>query len=200
MTALMYCIKQWLVHGNADTSQLHINPEPHQESIFNAINIQSQIGWDQFFKGRIASEWGNLQDAHFTEQRQSRTHNLKKYHDRQWWTSNLIKQIIYVALNAWQMRNDKLHSNNKTAEHYQKRKELLDEVKAWYDKESTFDDHNHQRLFSKTYLDRKNSTNAQLQLWTRAVSSTYHYITCQPNYKSQVPIHNFVQCNDPSRN
>ena len=29
----------------------------------------------------------------------------------EWWASNLIKHIIYFALNEWQKRNERLHDN-----------------------------------------------------------------------------------------
>ncbi len=98
------------------------------------------------------------------------------------------------------MRNDKLHSHKETEDYATTRNQLLDEVKDWYDKEGSFDDESHKRHLNKTYLDRKNSTNTQLRLWTQAVSSTYQYMSQQPHFKKQVPIHNFVQRDDPSQN
>ena len=199
-TALMHCITQWLVHGNDDTSQLNITQEASSNKIQTAILAQSRIGWDHLFKGRLAKQWGDIQHDYYSNIRKSSSHNLKKYHDREWWTSTFIKQIVYIALNAWQMRNDRLHQNKETSAYQTTRNSLLAEVKEWYDKEGQFDDLSHKRHFSKTYLDRKNSTNAQLQLWTRAVSSTYNYMTRQPHFKPQAPILSFVHRDDPSQN
>ena len=155
-TTLMHCIREWLQFGNEpNTNDLDISNERNYQTIMQAIEAQSEIGWDQFFKGRIALQWGDIQQKHYDYERSQPSHNLKKYHDRQWWTANIIKQIVYVALNAWQIRNDKLHEDKKKNKYNAERDELLNDVKKWYDCEGEFDDNDHYRYFSKSYIDRK---------------------------------------------
>ena len=104
----MHCIREWLQFGNTpNTNDLNISNTRNYQTIMQAIEAQSEIGWDQIFKGRIALQWGNIQQQHYDYERSQSSHNLKKYHDRQWWTANIIKQIVYIALNAWQIHNDK---------------------------------------------------------------------------------------------
>ena len=177
----MHCIREWLQFGNEpNTNDLNISNERNYQTIMQAIEAQSKIGWDQFFKGRIALQWGDIQQKHYDYERSQPANNLKKYHDRQWWTANIIKQIVYVALNVWQIRNDKLHEDKKKNKYNAERDELLNDVKKWYDCEGEFGDNDHNRHFSKSYIDRKNSTNAALKIWTRAVKSTYMYMKKQP--------------------
>ena len=102
--------------------------------------------------------------------------------------ANIIKQIVYIALNAWQIRNDKLHEDKKKNKYTAERDELLNDVKKWYDCEGEFGDNDHYRHFSKSYIDRKNSTNTALQIWTQAVQSTYTYMKKQLKYKNQARI------------
>ena len=91
-TTLMHCIKEWLQFGNQpNTNNLNINSEHNSTQIMQAVEAQSEIGWDQFFKGRIALQWGDIQQKHYDNERSHKSHNLKKYHDRQWWTANIIK-------------------------------------------------------------------------------------------------------------
>jgi hypothetical protein len=199
-TAILHCIHQWLVSDESpDMSTLHIDNEHNADQVRDAIASQSRIGWDQFFKGRFSKKWSSIQDDYFDELRQQKNHSLKPHHDGEWWASNLIKHVIYVALNAWQMRNDKLHQNKEKNSYNKDRERLLNELRKWYDREGEFYGSNHQRHFSKSYLEQINSTNAQLQTWTRAVSSTHSYMKKQKNYLNQVPITNFVHRDDPSQ-
>ena len=94
-TALMHCIREWLQFGNQpNTNGLNISNERNSQTIMQAIAAQSEIRWDQFFKGPIALQWGDIQQQHYDYERSQTSHNLKKYHDRQWWTANIIKQIV----------------------------------------------------------------------------------------------------------
>ena len=163
-TTLMHCIKEWLQFGNQpNTNNLNINNEHNSTQIMQAVEAQSEIRWDHFFKGRIALQWGDIQQQHYDNERSQKSHNLKKYYDRQWWTTNIIKQIVYIALNAWQIRNDKLHEDKKKNTYNIKQTELLSKV------DGEFGNNDHYRHFSKTYIGRKNSTNAALRIWTRSV-------------------------------
>ena len=190
MTSLMHCIQQWLQFGyhQPNLENLHIQHEANHTLIMSAINTQSIIGWNHFFKGRLASAWGEIQARHYTHAREQPNNTIKKYHDRDWWTSNLIKQIVYIALNAWQIRNDKLHEDKKQDEYNTERRLLHDQIKLWYDREGEFGDNDHARHFNRTYNDRKNSTNAELRQWTRAIQSTYTYMKKQTEYKNQARI------------
>ena len=193
-TTLMHCIREWLQFGHSQPNLdfLNIANEPNSTELHHAIAAQSDIGWDQFFKGRIATNWGTIQQRHYDVARSQPKSNLKKYHDKEWWTANVIKQVVYIALNAWQIRNDKLHENKKRDDYNVERERLHALVQTWYDREGEFGDGDHRRHFNKSYLDRKNSTNTALQQWTRAISSTYTYMKKQDTYIHQAKITNFL--------
>ena len=192
-TSLMHCIQEWLQLGHQQPNlvNLHTHRETNHSQIQSAIETQSTIGWNHFFKGLLAKQWGDIQGQYYITERSQPHHQLKKYHDKAWWTANMIKQTVYIALNAWQIRNDKLHENKKQDEYNTERDRLLTLVKTWYDLEGEFGDTDQRRHFSKSYLDRKNSTNTALQQWTRAISSTYTYMKKQETYIHQAHITNY---------
>ena len=99
---IMHCITLWLQFGKQpDMTDINIENESNAEQVTHAVQDQSKIGWDQFLKGRISKHWGDIQQIHYDKERSAPSHNLKKYHDQVWWTANIIKQTVYIALNAW---------------------------------------------------------------------------------------------------
>lgn len=79
------------------TSNFDIIGKHNENEINQAIQAQSEIGWDQFFKGRISKKWGDIQQAYYDRKWYKSSCHLKNYHDRQWWTVYMIKQIVYLA-------------------------------------------------------------------------------------------------------
>lgn len=93
--------------------------------------------------------------------------------------------IAYIRI-----KEDQIQQRTRTTPHR--------DIKKWYNYEGIFGDNDHRRHFSKTYLDRNNSTNAQLQIWTRrAVHSTYQYMNRKEKSQKQALITTFVHRDDP---
>ena len=91
---------EWIEGG--ELTHLDIRDEDGGMSVQTAIVKQDKIGWDQFFKGRLSREWQVIQD-HEYERLKQKGEEIPKYKIGMWWTTRLIRLIIYFALNEWQV-------------------------------------------------------------------------------------------------
>jgi hypothetical protein len=87
-------LQGWLGTGDTNTTAF-------SESIQQALDQQSRLGWDQFLRGRIGLKWAQLRSQHFLE--------LKLRHTGQKWASLLIMAIWDFTWSMWDNRNDILH-------------------------------------------------------------------------------------------
>ena len=95
--------------------RINVREEEGGMRVQKAVDEQDEIGWDQFFKGRMSKEWQIIQG----EEYQTLSNQGEKILNHQtglWWKTRIIRLIIYFALNEWQVRNDTLHKmKDKTA-------------------------------------------------------------------------------------
>ena len=80
-----------------------------------ALTEQQQIRWHNFFKGRISQTWTDIQQREYSRQSQHRIDTneepVPKHYSGTWWAANLIKQVVFMSLTLWQIRNDALHAD-----------------------------------------------------------------------------------------
>ena len=111
---IITAIKEWLEKG---TLELHWNfPQDEDHAgLTQALVEQQQIGWHNFFNGRISQTWTAMQQSEYSKQSQHRINNnddpLPKHYSGNWWAANLIKQVVFLSLNLWQIRNDALDAD-----------------------------------------------------------------------------------------
>jgi hypothetical protein len=67
-----------------------------------AASAQDVIGWQNFMEGKIAKEWGQLQDHHYVHLQSKCTV------DR--WTSGLVSQLLELMHGMWTHWNKTLHA------------------------------------------------------------------------------------------
>ena len=84
-------LSDWSFHNERDAMLLD-----------TLVQEQEAIGWENFFKGRISKTWSLIQDKHFTS---LDLPDCQAYKTGTWWASNVIRQLIYLSLNTWQIRN-----------------------------------------------------------------------------------------------
>ena len=111
-------MREWI---NGDTQLWDITEEHDSEDVNKAIKEQDTIGWEQFFRGRLSKEIGQIQDREY-EILRSKDPTLQKHFTGTWWTSHLIRLIIYFSLNEWQTRNDTLHNDRIQSEREERKK------------------------------------------------------------------------------
>jgi hypothetical protein len=63
----------------------------------DAIQHQDDIGWDNFFEGRIAKDWEQAQEAYYKWCRSRKSARR--------WTTALIQKLWNVAWDLWEQRN-----------------------------------------------------------------------------------------------
>jgi len=122
-----------------------------------ALAEQQQIGWHNFFKGRISQTWTAIQQSEYSRQIQHRINTnddpLPKHYFGNWWTANLIKQVVFMSLNLWQIRNDALHADQIMTDYNTQRRLLQTKTATWNDKEKEFEAED-SKYFHQPYLER----------------------------------------------
>jgi len=85
-----------------------------------AFNAQSRIGWDQFFRGRIAKDW-QIPIARFYEERQPGDSFTPEQ-----WMRTVIQELWTFSITVWNQRNTELHGLNGFISAERLRKETAD--------------------------------------------------------------------------
>jgi hypothetical protein len=67
-----------------------------------AIDIQTDIGWENFFEGCVAKEWEHIQIIYY-EWCQSKKSGRR-------WTTALIQKLCDIAWDLWEYRNGIIHA------------------------------------------------------------------------------------------
>ena len=168
---LMTAIRAWIDETEIETS-FDTLPELQEWGIQDALTEQTQIGWNNFFKGCITKAFGNIQmkayhaDPHITQ--------VPSHYSAIWWTSRLIKEMIYLSLNVWQHRNRHLHNSQTAASELLERTDALKRKGIWYEMKHMFplDDPIH---FHQSYLERCMDTTKQIRLWLQKITDLYKY-------------------------
>ena len=145
--------------------------ERDEASLRAIVDDQEEIGWSNFFKGRMAKEWGVVQGQYYN------TLDLPEsqaYKTGVWWTANLIRQITYFSLNQWQIRNDFLHKEKVETVYNQERSELRKRMRWWYRQESKMS-RAMKKYFKKTFLERGKECNQNLACWIDTLEAHYKY-------------------------
>ena len=57
-------------------------------------------------KGQIATEWRDIQMTYYEDYYDE----VPTYISAMWWASELIQQLLYFSLAAWQHQNNYLHN------------------------------------------------------------------------------------------
>jgi len=112
----MYGLSSWLDNDPYDGSEPHIQwPPPnfpyhptHHADIQQAFELQSEIGWDEFLRGRICTDWGKIVHQYY------RNMNLGAYRNQSTWETRIISTTWRIFLSTWQKRNELLHGADDT--------------------------------------------------------------------------------------
>ena len=99
---------------------------------------------------------------------------VPKHISATWWASELIRQLLYFSLAAWQHRNNYLHN---TLEQERKVKDCIEAVESMaqlYDKEHEFSA-NDKAHFSRSFMEQSTDTTAQIRLWLGKIIDIHKY-------------------------
>jgi len=167
MIIILKAMREWLNEGILEIEWEYPEDLDH-EGCTQALAEQQLIGWNNFFKGRISKTWTEIQQREYSRQSQhridSKVEPLPKHYSGNWWAANLIKQVVFMSLNLWQIRNDALHSDKILNDYNEQRRILLTQLATWYDKENDFEPED-KKYFHRPYLERQTDPNYAIQAW-----------------------------------
>ena len=161
-------MKAWLKDGTFLEIDWNFPEDDDHAGLTQALAEQQQIGWHNFFKGRISKTWTTIQQREYSRQSQHRIDTndepLPKHYSGTWWAANLIKQVVFMSLNLWQIRNDALHADKIMTDYNTQCRLLQTQTATWYDKENEFEG-DVSKYFHRPYLERITDPNHLLQKW-----------------------------------
>lgn len=165
----------------------------YREALEHAIQAQNFIGWLNMLKGRIAQEWGDIQMQYYEELYND---DMPKHLLATWWSSELIRQLLYFGLAIWQHRNNYLHDSIEKAQKIQDRTTAVEEMAQWYERANEFPKED-KINFSHSFLEQCTDTTAQILLWLGKIVDIHNTI-CKRHSEvilprvSKSPISNFT--------
>ena len=124
-------------------------------------------------KGRISQAFGRIQMKAYEKDDRMES-SIPAHFSATWWTAGLIKEIIYLSLNAWQQRIRFLHEHETMTQEVCNRTEALQEVADWYDKKHMFPSAD-QVHFHRSFLGRCSNSTKQVCLWLQKILDLYEY-------------------------
>ena len=114
--AIQYGIQKWIEqndHGNSPPainwppSTFDYNPIDHRH-IESAFNMQCTIGWDEFMRGRICKQWGDIIAQHYYRTAAPSNQN------RATWEQRILRNIWEIFDLTWSARNNLIHGIDQT--------------------------------------------------------------------------------------
>ena len=164
-------IMSWMQTGE-HVDLWELQDSSYKEDLEAAIQAQNFIGWANMLKGRIATDWGNLQMKYYTEFYDD--DDIPKYLNATWWASEFIRNLLYFSLATWQHRNTFLHESLKKQQKVHDRLEAVEEMAKWYERAHEFPDED-KLNFSRSFIERCTDTTAQIRLWLGKIVDIYKY-------------------------
>jgi len=160
--------------------QVHYRSPPFLDQ---AIREQNLIGWDLTVKGLLSKRWGTIQDEEYDRIRERE--KLEVWYTGDWWSKNLIKHIIFWALNEWQLRNDCLHKEKEQRRKDDQRREYHEEISNLYQQQEDKPIARVKRYFRIPLIDRLQHNPARQKQWIGTIRSLLDKVAMQ-NSKNKV--------------
>ena len=152
--------------------RINVREEEGGMRVQKAVDEQDEIGWDQFFKGRLSKEWQIIQDEEY-QILSNKGEKVLRHQTGLWWTARMIRLIIYFALDEWQVRNDTLHETKDKTAREATRNRLKMIVTKMYDIHEQADHPALRRYFKRPYLETITKPTTRLEHWLTAVITLY---------------------------
>ena len=110
------CMDAWLTRQRMAPPSLQIPDDPILQAITTAFHSQSNIGWDQFFRGHIVTDWKSAIGIYYHERRPGTA-----FTPDQWMRT--IDALWKFSMTLWRQRNASLHGENSVLSQEKIRKE-----------------------------------------------------------------------------
>ena len=147
------------------------------EVIKKLIEDQNKIGWMNLFKGRLTKLFREVQDRYYREKNKKLEElgmrQLGKGYQASIWIKGMIKQIVFYALNMWQLRNEVVHEGSDMKKLKKKRDETHRNIIKWYEKKDMmgkeFDYLYKEPLITRCLRSQRNN-----EAWLRTIELEYN--------------------------
>ena len=130
-----------------------------------ALQEQNEIGWTNFYKGRISKKWEQVQQSHYNRIKP------KKADTNRWATAN-ISAMWQGFLLMWEDRNDDQHGRDNIETAVKERELLLQKVHQLYNQKESIDPED-RRLYHKPAAQWEEETNKIIREWIK-IAKTSH--------------------------
>jgi hypothetical protein len=157
---LCECMQRWVSRHPITRPTWPLPLEPIHRLLTKAYVAQTRIGWDQFFRGRVALPWKDAIAAYYKERRPGKMFSPEQ------WLRTTVDALWHFSLTLWRQRCHELHGHNSVLSKEAKRQESLARATAIY--HETYDHNNtpaHQ-LLHRTPV-------AHMITWTRQHLDAY---------------------------
>jgi hypothetical protein len=119
-------INSWLTRTRIEPPAWQQPEDPLEMALSQAFNKQRCIGWDQFLRGRIASDWRCAIELHYCDTTPG------EYFTPDTWMRTTINAIWTLAMTLWRQRCTTYHGENGTRTKEQCRKATAIEATTVY--------------------------------------------------------------------
>jgi hypothetical protein len=126
-------------------------------SVQRAITAQNKMGWNNFYRGRIALEW-------LTAQQEQYEGKYKPKQDTEQWATNIINTIWHGFLTLWESRKEDQHGRDLIQQKEKEREILLRRTRKLYEKIEQYDEQD-KRYFKEPIEHWEQATNKNIQEW-----------------------------------
>ena len=107
-----------------------------------AFELQCEIGWDEFLRGRICSQWGTIMQSYY------RRMNLPPHRNGMAWEVRVISSTWQIFFNTWQTRNGLLHGATDNENRQIRERDIDQQVRNAYTHDRNCIPPQHSALFS----------------------------------------------------
>jgi hypothetical protein len=119
-------IENWLQRSRITPPTWHPPEDPLETALTKAFATQRRIGWDQFLRGRLATNWKHAIHIHYCDTRPG------EYFTADQWLRTTIDAIWKLSMTLWRQRCATYHGENGTLTKEQRRKQTAHEATEVY--------------------------------------------------------------------
>jgi hypothetical protein len=117
----------WLSRRPVQLPTWHGPQEPIHAQLRLAFRAQAKIGWDQFFRGRIAKAWHRPIAEYYKIRQPGESYTADQ------WMRSVIKELWELSINIWKQRNTELHGTDSALSLERRRKDTATEAENIYE-------------------------------------------------------------------
>lgn len=99
-------MNNWIQRRRIVPPQENNPDEPIMQAITIAFHSQKRIGWDQFFRGRLSTDWNKAIDIYYRDRRPGNAYTPEQ------WMRTTINAIWTFSMTLWRQRCTSYHGSN----------------------------------------------------------------------------------------